>query len=464
MSSALLMSDMSGLANGPISYIQERPLNGVMAGSAFSGSANFGFDIASNSMMLGHKSFIVVKAEIFNVGAGPGLAQTHLGNTKTLTRNVGCSLFNNMTLQLNDQQIDNLNYPAEVLTATQMAFSCKDQDDNILSAVPALPLEQIDLTNATEGSLAEFYKFNAVSGYNVNYKNGGYLNKVNDFTIGSKKGSLCFRPPLSIFQTKSPLSGGTNVKFGFNINSNWLNSILAVGDGVAYNTITADNVYANITDLYLMRCMIGVDAPVGIPRTISVLQYKPVPHTLTSPNDTWNVNLDPGTNRLLIYFRATAVGNASNDDTHGSSSGTDLSTGLGFALNAVKNLKSLTVQWNSQNYPIKSYSLQQETETTESYDLVRAYNDFILNSSSDVDRNGPMLSMEEWDVQKMFSWQLLTGVDQRPETTCQVSCELNITNDYALTTVVVIGISKKHIEMEMDEQRKNVIKSVVTSL
>jgi hypothetical protein len=172
-----------------------------------------------------------------------------------------------------------------------------------------------------------------------------------------------------------------------------------------------------VTDMCINVFKIRMADVISKPIELYFKQYESYIHTMTSSSgEEFNIRFSPQRklSHIAIAFTNTSTG-LKNSPCDFSSQFTvnGTSESMNITTSPIINLKMVRVTIGGRQFPQNDYNLVfdpvNSAQGTGSYDLFRAYADYLAYSQSYRDRNGSLLNMSEWCVSPIFVYNV-TGL------------------------------------------------------
>ncbi len=438
-----------------------RPL-GTISDTTWTGEQVIKFGLDANTSLIGRQCTLNLRVQAGMVattsatptygivpigyGAQDGTLQDGTKPSNTMARNWLLSNFNYVTVSVNGVTLDTCKYPAIVKTCNDVVFGAQGKV-SAGDAIP-IPLKKVStIVNNSTCLIGAYDTSDNATIWSLNQDDPEYQQQTNGLLQAQTEAILQCHLPFSIFESEEMLPGGVEVQINFSINGSYRQLFLdSVGPYptkpiVAYNQLVSavgniGQVGVSVVDFWLNRVSIRDDSLIGLSKELYFLSYFYQNQSIQSSNFTYNMSIPKGTRKLAFFFLSNNRGGVVKTDALGSTSetnfNTDLSSTRANMLNPVSCIQSLSLRWNGQVLPSIQYNMAGVLATADgnapaypppsvvSIDTIRAYQDFLNNSSSLVDRMAPaMFDVMTWMKQPVFMFMLPNG-----ETLAESNCEV----------------------------------------
>lgn len=473
--------NLNSLANN-IQYERIRSLSQIDSNP--SGSAQFSHQLPSNKMPLMQSSRFIVEFQseaksLDGIGGYNSNVPMPTGVIANLSRNAGLSMLssiystlNNTTIGQSDsidpaiaKQIEDLLFGSTSLGQTGVSNGC--------IALPlALNNKSDEATRYTNDTKQGMLKVNLLTKSATS--NGSYSNIVNGSFNSSTHPCLSFKPPIPLWNTKQLLAPGSKIDITLNFNSNWhkllfdvpncdkiiFGNVVPPPDAIGAGNFTIGTIVKNI---YL--CLATITIPnassmIRVPITVRTHNYDIYRKTMTSTNESIVITNQQVINRVTVFFVTSKAGSPALP-ADGTTSITNFNTSLPDASNPVNQLQSLTIRRNGNSYPSVPYTLYPYTdETSDKTDHIRAYQDFLFETGALTSNTGCVLSYENWEVEKIFTFRMLNS-----ETVGSTNTEVLLTFRAEPTKAQCVIMTHYNLEFtnELDDNLISTVSDVRTT-
>ncbi|MGL5715887.1 MAG: hypothetical protein ACRCX2_22910 [Paraclostridium sp.] len=457
------------------------------------------FDVPSQSVAKPQYSYLMIRPRIFaatSTGNPPlRIPISYLGATAAdpnipvpasnlyaalSSCPVSC-LFQKISFSSMNAKVSELNHPAEASQILSMCNESTSQLNSSFSTNHVWWLKGDDMLARGLGLAplaTNITTTNRIRAENIFRQY--YLNSFKTPFCESAEAQLNWVPPLGVFNMPEEfyLPPNSTHEFSFTVEPNWRQNIITgltkpnpplVATGLTVlptNTTLTDanhnNIFADIFDIALMVCF--SDTYERITKSITYespdIECQKLSLQANTTYGEISFSIPKGTYKLYLAF---ADARATGNDTRFSPTNFALFHNNDGNNNIVSILNTFSFTFNGNVYPRVPYDFQNgisyargdmpiaglNIAGTNTYDVNRAYQDFIFASDALLDSSGTIMSYFEWSLQPVFCFKIIN-----PAGSTSSIAKLNLRTTGPVipdnTSIVVLTLAKREVTYNYD--------------